>query len=98
MSIVKKVKLNLIEKDLESIVLLCSKIKALQEESKCLEDRLTYYREEFSSGNLSESIYNVNKKNSLKEKRVIESGIGLNIKKSIKRLEDIEKAFKEVNI
>ena len=98
MSIVKKIKLNLIERDLESIVLFCSKIKVLQEELNCLEERMEYNKNEFSSGNLSESIYNINRKSSLKENRKLATSIGLNIKKSIKKVESIEKALKEVSI
>jgi hypothetical protein len=98
MAIIKKVKLNLIERNLENIVLLCSKIKAWQEELKCLEERMAYNQNEFLSGNLSESIFDINKRGSEKEKRKLTGKIEMNINKSVKKLENIEKSLKEVNI
>ena len=98
MSIVKKVKLNLVERNLENVILLCSKIKASQEELKCLEDRMSYNQNEFSSGDMSQSIYETNKRNSEREKRKLESEISLNVKKSLKKLQSIENILKEANI
>jgi hypothetical protein len=98
MTIVKKIRLNLIERRLESIVLLCSKIKSFQEEMGCLEERMNDIRNEFEAGNLSESIYNTNKKGSEKEKKLLTGSIGLNIKKTLKKIDEIEKTMKEVEI
>ena len=98
MPIVKKIKLNLIERRLENVVLLCSKIKSSQEEMKCLEERINDISNEFETGNLSESIYNTNRKSSEKEKKALTSKISLDIKKAMKNMEQIEKAMKEVDI
>ena len=98
MSIVKKIKLNLIERHLENLLLLCSKIKSSQEELSCLEDRMKDIKNEFEIGDLSESIYNTNRKGSEKEKKVLVSKIGIDIKKAIKNMDKIEKAMKEVDI
>ena len=98
MSIVKRIKLNLIEKRLESIVLQSSKIKSSQEELSCLEERMNDIRSEFETGNLSESIYNTNKKNSEKEKKLLTSRIDDDVKKTMKKIDEIEKGLKDVDI
>jgi hypothetical protein len=98
MTIVKKIKLNLIERRLESIVLQSSKIKSSQEELSCLEERINDIRSEFETGNLSESIYNTNKKSSEREKKLLASRISIDIKKTIKKIDEIEKVLKEVDI
>jgi hypothetical protein len=98
MAIVKKIKLNLIERRLESIVLLCSKIKSSQEELDCLEERMGDIKSEFESGNLSESIYNTNSKSSARDKKLLTSRIDIDIKKTLKNIDEVEKAMKELEI
>ena len=98
MVIIKKIKLDLMEKYLEDIVILCSQIKVSQEELKYVNSRMKNNKNDFSSGDISKSLF-TNEKNSLeKEGKKLSNKIKTNIKESLKRLESLRKILNAIEI
>lgn len=98
MAAIKKVKLNLIEENMEDVVLFSSKIKNLQEELKYLDSRTEINKKKFSSGKISKSLYNNKNKDLEKQKRKINKNINSNVKKAVLELEKTKKALNEIEI
>ena len=98
MVVIKKIKLNLIGNYLEDIVGLCSQIRVSQEELKYIESRMKDNKNDFSSGNISKSLYDGNKTDLEREKRKLTERLDLSIKKSLKKLENIKNILKAIEI
>ncbi len=98
MVVVKKVKLNLIEKYLEDVVVSCSQIKVSQEELRYVDSRLKNNKKEFSSGDISSSMFNSKKKSLEKEKSKLNEKIKLNIKNSMDRLDSLRSIMNKIEI
>jgi len=98
MTIVKKIKLELIEDYLKNIVGLCSIIRVSQEELKYVNSKLRKNENEFASGGISENLYKGNKTNLENEKRKLNEKINLNIEKTLKTLENIKNVLNEIEI
>lgn len=98
MTIIKKIKLSSVEKGLEGVVLLCSKIKAYQDEIMRLDEELEDNRKELSEGLLSKKIYFFNKKSTSREKRKNSRRMNVCVKKALKKIDDLETFFKQIEI
>lgn len=98
MVVIKKVKLNLIEKYLEDAVVSCSQIKVSQEELKYVESRMEDNKKELSSGSISSSLFSSKKKSLEKEKAKLDNKIKLNIKSSLDKLEKLRSIMDKIEI
>lgn len=98
MTVIKKINLKSIEKYLDSIVILSSKIKAKQDEIKYLEEMLENNKKEISRGLVSKKIYLLNKKNSERKKKILKNKNAKDIKKALKKIENLEKVLRQVEV
>ncbi|MFH0929004.1 MAG: hypothetical protein V1818_01455 [Candidatus Aenigmatarchaeota archaeon] len=98
MAVVKKLKLNSIEKGLEDIVSLCSRIKISQEELSYIEQKVNENRKDFSGGTLSESKYMDKEKDLKRESLRLSKNIDSDIKKSIKKIDSVKQTLNKIEI
>ena len=113
MVIIKKIKLDLVEKYLEDVVISASQIKISQDELKYVKTRTENNRREHTAGDISDNLFKTKmitdilffclffktKKISLeKEKKKLDEKIKKNIKNSVKRLQDIRNVLDKIEI
>jgi hypothetical protein len=98
MVIIKKIKLNLIEKYLEDVVVSCSKIKISQDELKYVKTRMENNKREYTAGDISDNLFKTKKISLEKEKKKLDEKIKGNIKNSVKRLQDIRDILNKIEI
>ena len=98
MPVIKKINLKSIEKYLDSVVILSSKIKAKQDELKYLEEMLENNKKEFSCGLVSKKLYTLNKRNSERKKKSLKKKNSRDIKKTLNKIEKLEKVLRQVEV
>jgi hypothetical protein len=98
MVVIKKIKLNLVEKYLEDVVVSSSQIKVSQEELKYVKTRMENNKREFSAGDISDNLFKSKKISLEKEKKKLDDKIKANIKNSLKRLQDIRNILNKIEI
>jgi hypothetical protein len=98
MVVIKKIKLNLVEKYLEDIVVSSSQIKVSQDELKYVKKRMENNKKEYTAGNISDNLFESKKISLEKEKKKLDNKIKANIKNSIKRLQDIRNILDKIEI
>ena len=98
MVVIKKIRLELVEKYLEDVVVLSSQIKISQEELKYVKSRMDNNKMEFSSGDISDSLFKTKRINLEKEEKKLNNKIKSNIKKSANKLQAIRNVLNKVEI
>jgi hypothetical protein len=98
MVLIKKIKLNMLENQLEDIVVMCSQIKVSQEELNYIKSKVEENEEELSTGIISKNLYNSKKTDLEKEKGKLDRKINSNIKNSLKKLQKLKNVLNEIEI
>lgn len=98
MVVIKKIKLDMIEKNLEDVVVLCSQVKVSQEELRYVESKIADDRKDFSSGSISRSLFNSKKNILTTEEKKLNKKIKMNIRDSLKRLQTLKKFLNDIEI
>jgi hypothetical protein len=98
MVVIKKIKLEFVESILDDVVVLCSQIKVSQEELRYVEIKIEDNKNDFSAGKISKSLFK-NKGTSFgKEDRKLKKKIKLNMKNSLRKIENLKTVFNEIEI
>lgn len=98
MSVIKKIKLSPIEKSLEDIVSLCSRIRISQEELGYLEQKTKENNKAFADGILSSSKYKTKEKSLGKERRRLAKSINQDIKNTVKKVDSLKGVLGKIGI
>ena len=98
MTVIKKIRLNLVEKYLEEVVVSCSQIKVAQHEMKYVKSRMEDNKKDLSSGEISESLYNNKSSTLMGEEKKLKNKIKVNIKKSLSDLNKLRKLMDNIEI